>query len=439
MEVKSFKGGVHVPHSKGLTEAKETVVCSPPASVFISMRQHIGAPAKPVVAPKDSVKKGQLIGEAGGFVSANIHSSVSGTVKKIHTMKIMGLDTTVIQIDNDFEETWHESVKPRSGIDQLSGSDIKNLIMEAGIVGMGGAGFPLHVKLSPPENKPIDTFIVNGTECEPYLTCDHRLMLEESDQIIQGLLFMMKTVSVKKAYIGIEVNKPDAIEVMKNAAAPYDSIEVVPLAAKYPQGGEKQLIYACTKREVPSGGLPADIGVVVANVATTKAVADYVVMGQPVTERVCTVTGSGITTPKNLLIKVGTPLQHLIDECDGLTADSAKLIMGGPMMGNAVASTSFPSTKTTGGLLILNLADSKIGETTACIKCGRCVTACPMGLQPVYISQYSLRDRMDLAEKYHPVDCIECGSCSFICPANRPLVHSIRVAKRHVMENRRKV
>lgn len=271
------------------------------------------------------------------------------------------------------------------------------------------------------------------------MTCDHRLMLEESDQIIQGLLFMMKTVSVKKAYIGIEVNKPDAIEVMKNAAAPYDSIEVVPLAAKYPQGGEKQLIYACTKREVPSGGLPADIGVVVANVATTKAVADYVVMGQPVTERVCTVTGSGITTPKNLLIKVGTPLQHLIDECDGLTADSAKLIMGGPMMGNAVASASFPSTKTTGGLLILNLADAKIGETTACIKCGRCVTACPMGLQPVYISQYSLRDRMDLAEKYHPVDCIECGSCSFICPANRPLVHSIRVAKRHVMENRRKV
>lgn len=438
MDVRSFKGGVHVPHSKSTTERKEVVTCPAPKNLFISMRQHIGAPAKPVVKPGDVIKKGQLIGEAGGFVSANIHSSVSGVVKKIHTMKIMGLDATVIEIENDFNEEWHEDVKPRFAVDKLEPAEVRELIAKAGLVGMGGAGFPLHVKLSPPEGTKLDAIVVNGTECEPYLTCDHRLMLEESDQIVQGLLLLMKAAQVDKAYIGIEVNKMDAIDKMTHAAAPYKNITVVPLAAKYPQGGEKQLIFACTGKEVPSGGLPSAVGVVVANVATTKAVADYIVLGMPLIERICTVTGSGVTTPQNLMIKIGTPIQHILDSCGGMTADFAKLILGGPMMGNAAADPNIPATKTTGGLLLLNEKDAFIRETEPCIKCGRCVSICPMGLQPVYISQLTLKDRIDLAEAYHPMDCIECGSCTFICPANRPLVHSIRVAKRHILENKRK-
>lgn len=434
----TFRGGTQVPHSKELTEKKPIVDCPPPDSIFLSMRQHIGAPANVAVQPGEGVLKGQIIGKAGGFVSAHIHSSVSGTVKKIHTMKVMGVDTTVVEITNDHQENWHESVQPIGDAQSLSPEEIRKGLGDSGIVGMGGAGFPMHVKLSPPPEKKIDTLIINGAECEPYLTTDHRLMLEEPQEILSGVKLVMRALEVESCYIAIEDNKRDAIDSLKKAAADDPSIKVVSVRTKYPQGAEKQLINAVSGREVPSGGLPMDCGCVVSNVASVKAVGDYFLKGIPLIERVCTVTGSGVNEPLNMRIKVGTPLQHLIDAAGGFSESAAKVILGGPMMGNAVDSLDIPSTKTTGGVLVLNQKDAAIDEPTACMRCGRCSRVCPVYLQPIYISFYALAGNLARAEKFHPLDCIECGACSFICPARRPLVHSIRVAKRQILENRKK-
>lgn len=434
----TFRGGAQVPHSKERTEKKPIVNCPPPEAVFLSMRQHIGAPAKVVVQPGEEVLKGQVIGQAGGFVSAHIHSSVSGTVKKIHNMKVMGVDTTVVEISNDGNETWHESVKKIGDVADLTKEEIRKGLAESGIVGMGGAGFPLHVKLSPPPEKVIDTFIINGAECEPYLTTDHRLMLEGTEGILLGARFVMKALGVDSCYIAVEDNKPDAIDALKNAVKGDNAFQVVSVRTKYPQGAEKQLINAITKREVPSGGLPMDVGCVVSNIATVYAVGEYFEKGIPLIERICTVTGSGVNEPANLRIKNGTKLSHLISTAGGLSEDAVKVILGGPMMGNAVDSLDIASTKTTGGLLVLNEEDARIPEPTACMRCGRCSDVCPVFLQPAYISFYTLQGNLARAEKYHPLDCIECGSCSFICPAKRPLVHSIRVAKRQILENRKK-
>jgi electron transport complex protein RnfC len=434
----TFRGGTHVPHSKDRTEKKPIVNCPPPASVFLSMRQHIGAPSTVIVKPGEEVHKGQVIGQAGGFVSAHIHSSVSGTVKKIHNLKIMGVDTTVVEIENNGQETWHESVKRIGDASTLTSEEIRKGLADSGIVGMGGAGFPLHVKLSPPPEKKIDTFIINGAECEPYLTTDHRLMLEQTEEILQGARLIMKALEVDSCYFAVEDNKGDAIEALKSAVGSDGSIQVVSVKTKYPQGAEKQLINAITKREVPSGGLPMDVGCVVSNVATTKAVGDYFERGIPLIERICTVTGSGVNEPINLKIKVGTKLSHLVEQAGGLSDDAVKVILGGPMMGNSVDSLDIPSTKTTGGLLILNEKDARIDEPTPCMRCGRCVDVCPVYLQPAYISFYTLQGNLARAESFHPLDCIECGSCSFICPARRPLVHSIRVAKRQILESRKK-
>lgn len=438
MDTRTFKGGVHVPHHKEATEAIAVSTCPSPDKLFFSMRQHIGAPAKPLVAVGDRVFKGQRIGEAGSFVSSNIHSSVSGTVKRIYSRKIMGADTQIIEIENDHQETWDESIKPRENIDDLSAKAIRELISESGVVGMGGAGFPFHVKVSPPEGKTIDTVILNGAECEPFLTGDHRLMVEDPDMIVQGVLLTMRSVGAKKGIIGIEDNKPDAIEAMKQATSMYDQIEVIALESKYPQGGEKQLIKATTDRVVPSGALPLEVGVVVCNVASAKAVADYIITGTPLIERICTVTGSGIKNPGNFLIKIGTPIDRIIEHAGGVTEDFNKLILGGPMMGNSVGQFDFPATKTTGGLLLLNKKDSRDWEVEPCIKCGKCVSICPMFLEPLNISAASLAGDFELAEEFDAMDCIECGSCSFICPANRPLVHSIRVAKRQILEKRKR-
>lgn len=438
MDTRTFKGGVQVPHHKKATEHIAISECPSPDKLYFSMRQNIGAPSKPIVAVGDQVKKGQRIGEAGSFVSSHVHSSVSGTVKRIFSRKIMGADTQIIEIENDHQETWDESIKPRENIEDFSAKVIKDLISESGVVGMGGAGFPFHVKISPPEGKTIDTVIVNGAECEPYLTGDHRLMVEDPNMIIQGVLLTMKSVGAKKGIIGIEDNKPDAIEAMKNASSMYNQIEIVALESKYPQGGEKQLIKATTGREVPSGGLPLEVGVVVCNVASAKAVADYVISGTPLIERVCTVTGSGVKNPTNLMIKIGTPIDWIINHAGGVTEDFNKLILGGPMMGNSVGMMDLPATKTTGGLLLLNKKDSKDYEVEPCIKCGKCVSVCPMFLQPLNISAASLAGAFDIADEYSAMDCIECGSCSFICPSNRPLVHSIRVAKRQILEKRKR-
>ncbi|MCK8060659.1 MULTISPECIES: electron transport complex subunit RsxC [unclassified Fusibacter] len=438
MGVLSFIGGIHPPHAKKSTEHKETVVAVEPKVVTIPLRQHIGAPCDPMVKKGDVVAVGQMIGEATSFVSAAVHSSVSGVVLDVAKKPTAGGMDVCVVIENDFKNTVHESVMPKGDLSALSGSDIIGIIKEGGIVGMGGAGFPLHVKLMPPKEKTIDTIILNGAECEPYLTADHRLMLETPDLVVQGLRALMKALDVKTGYIGIEDNKPDAIKEMKKAAQAYSEISVVGLHTKYPQGAEKQLIYACTKRQVPSGGLPMDVGAVVSNVATAAAVARLIQTGMPLVERICTVTGSAIKEPKNLLIKVGTPINELIDQCGGYATEPGKLILGGPMMGMAQAIDTVPSTKTTSGILVFNRQEGKLAEPEQCIQCGKCVSICPAFLQPCYISAYALKDDFEKAQSLHALDCIECGSCSFVCPSKRPLLQSIRVAKREILAKRRR-
>ncbi len=434
----TFSGGIHPPHSKVFTESKSVVKAEPPKTVYIPLRQHIGAPTAPVVKPGDRVLVGQVIAEPQGFVSAAIHSSVSGTVKKILEMPTVGGKGICVQIENDFQDELHESVCPRRDVESLAAKEIVEIIKNAGIVGMGGAGFPLHVKLSPPPEKKLDTVILNGAECEPFLTADHRLMLESPDRIFKGLELMMKAVGVEKGYIGIEDNKPDAQKVMSKVAKDYPSIEVISLTTKYPQGAEKQLIDAVTGREVPSGALPMDVGVAVSNVATSAAVCDAVYDGMPLIKRICTVTGTMINEPKNIEIRIGTMVNEIIEQCGGYKDDPGKIIMGGPMMGLAQSTDVLPSTKTTSGILVFDKVDAIINPPSNCIKCCKCVDICPARLQPMYISAYSLKDSFENAESYGALDCIECGSCSFICPAKRPLLQSIRVAKRHILASRRK-
>ncbi len=437
MGLLSFKGGIHPPHSKKSTENLAIVDYLDVKIVEIPLRQHIGAPCEAVVKKGDSVKMGQLIGKAGGFVSANIHSSVSGTVLDVKRQNTAyGFDECVI-IENDFKDEKHESVKPKGDYETMSPKEIVSIIQEAGLVGMGGAGFPTHVKLSPPPEKTIDTVILNGAECEPYLTCDHRLMLETPELVVKGLLILMKALNVTEGFIGIENNKPDAIRTMKEAAKG-TSVKVVELRTKYPQGAEKQLIYACTGKEVPSGGLPMDAGVVVNNVATSATIATLFETGMPLVERICTVTGKAITSPKNIRFRVGTPLKELIDFCDGYKGAPGKLILGGPMMGVAQASDQLPAMKNTSGVLVFTPEQAKLPEPSACIKCGKCVSVCPAFLQPIQISAFSLMHEYDKSAEFGALDCIECGSCSFICPAKRPLLHSIRVAKREIIAKRRK-
>lgn len=438
MGLLSFKGGIHPPHAKKYSEHSAVEKALEPSVVTIPLRQHIGAPCEAAVEKGDHVKVGEVIGKAISFVSAPIHSSVSGTVKEIAMKDCSGGPIMCVVIESDGENTIHESVVPKGDIESLTGKEILNIIKEAGIVGMGGAGFPTHVKLSPPPEKEIDVVILNGAECEPYLTADHRLMLENAEDIIYGLKAMMKVLGVEKGYIGIEDNKPDAIKVMKKAASDDVSIEVVGLHTKYPQGAEKQLIYACTKREVPSGALPMEVGAVVSNVATSAAIATAIKTGMPLIDRICTVTGKGITNPKNLLIKVGTNISELIEQCGGYKGTPGKLILGGPMMGMASHSDQIPSTKTTSGILVFTPEEGRLPETGPCIRCGKCVEICPAFIQPMQISAYALKNMYDMAEKFRALDCIECGSCSFTCPSKRPLLHSIRVAKREILSNRRK-
>ncbi|BEP29939.1 electron transport complex subunit RsxC [Helicovermis profundi] len=438
MSLLSFKGGIHPPHEKKYTEKKAVVKAVDPKVVTISMRQHIGAPCNPIVKKGDYVKVGQMVGEATSFVSSPVHSSVSGTVKEVTNKNVLGGKAMCVVIESDGENLIHETVVSNGDISGLSSKEILEIIKNAGIVGMGGAGFPTHVKLSPPPEKKIDVVILNGAECEPYLTADHRLMLETPAEVVYGLRALIKVLNVQKGYIGIENNKPDAFKSISEAAKEYPEIEVVELYTKYPQGAEKQLIYACTKREVPSAGLPMDAGAVVSNVATSAAIANAIKTGMPLVERICTITGSSVVEPKNMLIKVGTNIKEIIDQCGGYKGKVGKLIMGGPMMGLASNTDNIPSTKTTSGILIFNEDEAKIPEAENCLKCGKCVSICPSFLEPLYISAYALKNDFEKAEKYNALDCIECGSCSFVCPSKRPLLHSIRVAKKEIIAKRRK-
>ncbi len=440
MNIFNFRGGIHPPHSKKATEHLPIEDFPTPGIVQIPVRQHIGAPTEIVVEEGDEVKVGQLIAKAGGFVSANIHASVSGKVLEIKdTETAYGFDKVIV-IENDDQYTVSDTVKVPADYKTLSGKEIIALVQEAGIVGMGGAAFPTHVKLTTPPDKPIDVIVLNGVECEPYITCDHRLMLEKTSMIVKGLQIMMYALDVKTGYIGIEDNKPDAIKAMREAVKG-TGIEVASLKTKYPQGAEKQLIYATTGREVPSGGLPMDAGVVVANVSTSFAIAEVFTSGMPLISRCCTVTGPGTKNPKNLRFRIGVTLRDMIDYCGGYSVDPeeiGKVITGGPMMGITQKTDQIQAIKNTSSILVFRKEDVVEDLDNNCIKCGKCQGVCPMSLQPVQISAYSNLRMFDEAEAYNIMDCIECGSCSFICPAKRGLLPAIRKGKKQIVKRRKK-
>jgi len=435
MKLLTFKGGIHPPYRKEYTEKKALERAKSPKVVYIPLQQHIGASATPIVKVGDEVKLGQKIGEKQGFVSSNVHSSVSGKVIGIEEHELPGGRGLCIVVENDFKEELHESVKPKGNLENLSKEDIISIITEAGIVGMGGGTFPTHIKTSPPSDKQIDAVILNGAECEPYLTADHRLMLENPEDVVFGLKILMKALNVSKGYIGIEVNKLDALESIKKEAQKYSDIQVIPLKVKYPQGAEKQLIYACTGKEVPSGGLPMDVGVVVNNVATAAQIAQTIKTGMPLVERITTVTGSCIKEPKNLIVKVGTLVFEVIQQCGGIKEDKnlGKVVIGGPMTGIAQYTMDIPVNKGESGILLLDEKESHKQKPQNCIRCGKCVDVCPAFLQPLYISAYSLKNDFESCEKYRTLDCIECGSCSFVCPSARPLLQSCINAKREIV------
>ena len=438
--MKTFRiGGVHPAENK-LSAAEPIRVAELPKIAVFPMGQHIGAPAKPIVQKGDKVKVGQMIAEAGGFVSAPIFSSVSGTVQKIDTIiEASGYKKPAVFITVEGDE-WEESIDRSTDLvtladrPELTSKDIIDKIQKAGIVGMGGACFPCHVKLMPPPGSKPEWVIINAVECEPYLTADHRLMLEHADEIIVGLTLLMKAVDVKKGFIGIENNKPDAIALMQEKAKAYPGIEIVPLKVKYPQGGEKQLIDAVVGRQVPAPpALPVSVGAIIQNVGTAFAVYEAVMKNKPLFERNVTVTGKSLAHPSNFLTRMGTPMSQLIDACGGLPEDTGKVIGGGPMMGKALLNTDVPICKGSSGVLIMNEKEAKRGEVENCIRCGKCVGACPMGLEPYLLSQCAEQQMWERLEKEDVVSCIECGSCQFTCPANRPLLDYIRLGKSTVM------
>ena len=438
--MKTFRiGGVHPAENK-LTADKPIRDAMLPKQAVFSMFQHIGAPAKPVVKKGDKVKVGTLLAEAGGFVSAPVHSSVSGTVSKVDSvLDASGTRRAAIYVDVEGDE-WEESVD-RSGQlvrlsdrPELDSKTIIEKIKNAGIVGMGGATFPCHVKLSPPPGCKAECVIINAVECEPYLTADHRLMLEHADEILVGVSLIMKAVGVSRGYIGIENNKPDAIKLMTEKAQAYPEIEVVPLQVKYPQGGEKQLIDAVIGRQVPAPpAIPINVGAVVQNVGTAFAIYEAVMHNKPLIDRIITVTGKSVSNPGNWRARVGTPMQQLMDECGGLPADTGKIIGGGPMMGKALLSLDVPMTKGSSGLLIMNSKEARRSAPQPCIRCAKCVSACPMGLEPYLLATLSTHAEWERAEANDVVSCIECGSCQFTCPSCRPLLDNIRVGKQTVM------
>ena len=426
-----FYGGVHPAEHKEATERKPVVPLEEaPAQVVIPMSMHVGAPCKPIVAVGDEVTVGQKIGEIAGL-GAPIHASVSGKVVAVEPRPHPGGDVMMsVVIENDFKDTPHPSIVHRDNVDALTSQEIIDIVKEAGITGMGGAGFPTHVKLSGAVGK-ADTIILNGAECEPYITADHRLMLERGEAVIGGARFIMKALGLKEATIGIEGNKLDAVEHLKSLLPNGDtSIHVETLKTRYPQGAEKQLIQRVTGREVPPGGLPADVGCTVFNVATAAAIYDAVTEGKPLTHRNVTITGGAIERPMNVNAPIGTPVEHLIKMAGGFKTQPQRLLMGGPMMGNPQYDLTAPMFKGTNCILALTDAEAAIQDTEqTCLRCGRCVNACPMHLMPLYMHMYAEKRAWHELEGYNIMDCMECGSCNYICPARIHLVQSFRMAK----------
>lgn len=433
--MKTFaKGGVHPADNKIAANAPIEVMPLP-KKAFISVSQHLGAPAKVIVKRGDEVKVGSLIAKGEAFISANIHSSVSGKVAKVDNwIDTGGYKRQMVIIDVVGDE-WEESIDRSPDLMKkisLSKQEIITRIKEMGIVGLGGATFPSHVKLMIPDGKKCEVLIINGVECEPYLTSDHRIMLERGEELLVGIQILMKGLEVDKAMVGIENNKPDAIAHLTKLAKDYPGISINPLKVKYPQGAEKQLIKALINREVPSGKLPIEVGAVVNNLGTALAVYEAVQKNKPLFERVVTVTGKSVAKPSNLLVRVGTPIGELIEKVGGLPEDTGKIINGGPMMGKSINSTEIPITKGSSGILIMQEKESSRAEVRTCIRCGKCVHACPMGLEPFHISLVARRQNWEEAEKSHVMDCIECGSCQFACPSGRPLLDYMRVGKQTV-------
>ena len=431
--MRTFRGGVHPNGQKDATRAKRIVDLAPPAELVYPVSQHIGAPAMPCVKPGDSVLMGQKIAEAGGFVSANIYASVSGKVKTIEKrLHPNGAVMECIVIENDGQDTpTPEMLQPEQDYKKLSPAEIIGLIQNAGIVGMGGATFPTHVKLSPPEGAKIDYVIVNGAECEPYLTSDHRAMLETADEIILGLAIMMHVFGLKDGYVGIEDNKPDAIENMKKAAAEFKdgNIHIIPLKTKYPQGAEKQLINAVTGRKVKPGQLPWQVGCIVANIDTAASIMRAVIKNQPLIQRIVTLGGDALANPMNYRVRIGTPFSYILEQSGGFKETPKKILMGGPMMGIAVPNTDVPVIKGTSGILAFSEKSARLEQEKPCIRCAKCLYVCPMKLQPNLLDKMSRSDNFEALEKLNISDCIECGSCAFVCPSKRRQVQQIKVAK----------
>jgi len=426
------KGGVHPPECKDLTEKLPIERAPVPEEIAILLVQHFGAPCTPLIKKKTEVKEGDLIGQVEAGLGANIHSSATGTVKNIgkapHPISVTAPAVT-IKVD---PEAQPPSYEPRDW-KSLSREELLEAVKRAGIVGIGGAGFPTHVKLSPPSEAKVDTLILNGAECEPYLTTDHRLMLEHSREIVEGAKIILTILGINTCHIGIEANKMDAVEAMEKAVAESNSngfhIQVDALQVKYPQGSEKQLIQSITGRKVPGFGLPFDVGVIVQNVGTTKAIYDAVVLNKPLYEKVITVSGKGINRPANLLVRIGTRIADIVDYLGGVKRDLSKVVLGGPMMGFAVPSLDVPVTKTTSGILFLTKEEIDTKPHGQCIRCGWCIKACPMGLSPNEIGIYVEAGKAEETSQFGVFECFECGCCAFVCPAKRPLVQFIRLAK----------
>ena len=429
-------GGVH-PADKKISKDAAIEKLPIPKTVYISMGQHLGAPAEPCVAPGDKVKVGQLIANATGFVSAPVHSSVSGTVKSIEMVKdLAGKPGKAVVIDVEGDE-WVETIDRSETVVKeitLDKKQIVERIKECGVVGLGGATFPTNVKLSPPPTATPTCVIINGAECEPYLTSDYRVMIEKPDQLLIGGTILMKALGVDKCYIGIEENKPEAIKLLTEKAKEYPGVEVVKLKKKYPQGGEKQLIDAVIGKKVPSMGLPVDTGAVVQNVGTAFAVYEAVQKNKPLFEGIMTVTGDCSKQQRNFVHRVGTPLSFIMEYCGGVPEDAAKIISGGPMMGKAIVNIDAPTLKGTSSILYLTEAQTKRKPESNCIRCGKCVGACPMGLEPYLLNKLGRNNMFDELEAHKVYDCIECGCCSFSCPAYIPLLDTIRQSKAAVMK-----
>ena len=442
----TFKHGVHPPERKHFSEDLPIEVVPTPAQVQLPMLQHVGAPSIPVVKAKDVVAYGDMVCKSGGFVSAPVHAPLAGKVLKTGVTTLPnGRHVQVLPIKAEGDQLEGQALMedilggdwPLEAIDRYDRKSIAEAIAQAGIVGLGGAAFPAHVKYTPNDEKPIDTVLINGCECEPYLTPDYRVMLEGTPAVIAGALLAGRAAGARDIIIGVEDNKPAAIEALKKAAQG-TAVKIAVVKTKYPQGSEKQLIMAVLKRAVPVGGLPLDVGVAVSNVGTAAAMARAVLRGKPLTHRVVSVTGSAVRNPKNLLVPIGISYGELLDYCGGLTAKAARIISGGPMMGFAFANLDAPVTKGTSAMTVLTAEDVQKAEETACIRCGRCVDACPMNLVPTKIALASRAKDVDLAQAYNIMACFECGCCAFTCPASIPLVQLVRTGKAQVIASQRK-